>query len=145
MKCMDPIDTTLLVDYWSGALTEQQEDVIEVHVFGCEECSGRLVELGALAEGIRKLARSGSLRMVVSDVFLRRAVEAGLRIREYSLPAGGSVQCTVTEDDDLLIGRLNEDLSAETRIVVSLCDDAGVERLRLPDIPFHATSGSVAF
>ena len=39
--------------------------------------------------GIRNLARQGSLRMVVSDMFLKRAAEEGLRVREYAPPAGG--------------------------------------------------------
>ena len=36
-----------------------------------------------LAEGVRKLAREGSLRMVVSDAFLNRAAEEGLRVRHH--------------------------------------------------------------
>ena len=47
-------------------------------------------------------ARGGDLLMVVSDVFLKRAAEAGLRVREYAPARGGSVQCTVSAEDDFL-------------------------------------------
>jgi len=77
------------------------------------------------------------------DTFLQRAAEQGLRIREYTVPAGGSVQCTVAADDNLLIGRLAANLSAANRVDLSFCDVRGVERLRMSDIPVHAGAGSV--
>jgi hypothetical protein len=99
----------------------------------------------ALAEGLRSLARDGSLRVVVSDAFLRRAAEEGLRIREYAPPAVGSVQCTVTAEDDLLVERLAANLSGEKRVDLCLCDERGAEQLRLPDIPVHPGANSIAF
>ena len=99
----------------------------------------------ALAEGVRNLAREGSLRMVVSDAFLKRAAEEGLRVREYAPPAGGGVQCTVTAEDDILIGRLAANLSGAKRVDLCICDERGVEQLRLPDIPVHSGAGSVAY
>ena len=99
----------------------------------------------ALAEGVRKLAREGSLRMVVSDSFLKRAAEEGLRIREYAPPAGGSVQCTVTAQDDFLIARLAANLTGAKRVDLCICDERGVEQLRLPDIPVHSGASSVVY
>ena len=99
----------------------------------------------ALAEGIRKLAREGSLQMVVSETFLKRAAEEGLRVRQYAPPAGGSVQCTVTAEDDLLIGRLAANLSGAKRVDLCLCDKRGVEQRRLPDIPFQSGAGNVVW
>ena len=83
--------------------------------------------------------------MVVSDAFLKRVAGDGMRVRAYAVPAGGSVACTVTAEDDFLIGRLNADLSAARRVDLCFCDEHGVERFRLADIPFDSTSGSVAF
>jgi hypothetical protein len=97
----------------------------------------------ALAEGIHRLAREGDVRMVVSDAFLQRAAEDGLRVREYAPPSGGSVHCTVTEDDDLMIGRLAANLSGARRIDFCWYDARGVELLRLPDIPFRADAASI--
>ena len=83
--------------------------------------------------------------MVVSDVFLKRATEAGLRVREYAPPPGGGVQCTVTAEDDILVGRLAANLSGVKRVDLCICDERGVERLRLPDIPVNPGAVSVAY
>jgi hypothetical protein len=145
MNCSDPIDVAVLTDYWLAALTGAEEEVAEEHLFTCDECGARLREVIALAEGVRQIAREGLLRMVVSDSFLKCAAEEGLRIREYSPPAGGSVQCTVTAEDDLLIGRLVANLSGAKRIDLCVCDERGVEQLRLPDIPVHSGASSVVY
>ena len=145
MSCAHPIDASVLADYWLGALAGREEETVEEHLFGCDECGARLREVIALAEGVRKLARGGSLRMVVSDAFLERAAEEGLRVREYAPPPGGSVQCTVTAEDDILIGRLAADLNTAKRVDLCMCDDRGVERIRLTDIPFNSAGGCVAF
>ena len=105
----------------------------------------RLREVIALAEGVRTVAREGSLHMTVSDTFLEHARDNGVRVREYAVRPGGSVQCTVGADDDLLIGRLTAELSAANRVDLSICDGRGVERLRMRDIPVHSGAGSVAF
>jgi hypothetical protein len=39
------------------------------------ECGARLREVIALAEGVRRIAREGSLRVIVSNSFLKRAAE----------------------------------------------------------------------
>ena len=137
MNCMNPLDATLLADYWLAALAKYAEEAVEEHLFACDECGARLREVIALAEGIRTLAREGSLRMVVSETFLRRVAEEGLRVRQYAPPAGGSVECTVSAEDDLLIGRLAANLSGAKRVDLCLCDKRGVEQLRLPDIRFN--------
>jgi len=145
MNCLNPLDATLVADYWLAALAKSEEEAVEEHLFACDECGARLREVIALAEGIRKLAREGSLQMVVSETFLKRAAEEGLRVRQYAPPTGGSVQCTVTAEDDLLIGRLAANLSGVKRVDLCLCDKRGVEQLRLPDIPFQSGAGNVAW
>jgi hypothetical protein len=143
--CSNPIDAAVLADYWLAALPSSEEESVEEHLFNCDQCGARLREVIALAEGVRNLARGGSLRMVVSDAFLTRAAEEGLRVREYVPPPGGGVQCTVTAEDDILIGRLAADLSGAKRVDLCICDERGVEQLRLPDIPVNPGAGSVAF
>jgi hypothetical protein len=145
MNCLNPLDAALLADYWLAALAKSEEEAVEEHLFACDECGARLREVIALAGGIRKLALEGSLQMVVSETFLKRAAEEGLRVRQYAPPAGGSVHCTVTAEDDLLIGRLAANLSGAKRVDLCLCDQRGVEQLRLPDIPFHSGAGNVAW
>lgn len=139
------IDAAVLTDYWLDALAAADEEAVEEHLLDCDLCGARLREVIALAEGVRRLAREGCLRMVVSDTFLERAAEEGLRVREYAPPPGGSVQCTVTADDDLLIGRLAANASGASRVDLCFCDERGVEQLRMRDIPVHAGAGSVVY
>lgn len=137
------IDVTVLADYWLAALPEADEAAVEAHLLECDHCGDRLREVIALADGVRRLAREGTLRLIVSDTFLQCAAEEGLRVREYALPLGGSVMCTVTDDDDLLIGRLAADLRGATRVDLCFFDADGVEHTRLRDIPVHAGTSSV--
>jgi hypothetical protein len=144
-NCQNPIDAVVLGDYWLSALPEAEEEAVEVHLFACDECGTRLRVVIALAEGIRNLAREGSLRMVVSDEFLRRTEKEGLRVRQYAPPRGGGVQCTVAAEDDILIGRLAADLRGAKRVDLSICDERGAQRLRLQDIPVNSGAGSVIY
>lgn len=145
MNCVKPIDAGALADYWLGELPGREEETIEEHLLACDECGARLREMTALVEAVRELARGGSLLMVVSEAFLTRVSEQGLRVREYAPPNGGDIACTVTEDDDFLIGRLTADLSAVKRVDLSLCDEHGVEKLRMRDVPFDPRAGGIAF
>jgi hypothetical protein len=146
VSCPNPIDAAILADYWIGALGESGpgEEAIEEHLLACDECGARLRDVIALAEGVRRVAREGSLRMIVSDAFVRRAAEEGLHIREYASVPGGSIQCTVRAEDDFLISRLAADLSGAERVDLSICDERGVEQRRLRDIPVRAGSTAVA-
>jgi len=145
MNGVHPIDATVLADYWLAALPGPEEDAVDEHLLGCDECGARLREVIALADGIRQLARGGSLRLVVSEVFLQRVQEDGLRVREHVPPPGGSVQCTVHAEDDLLIVRLAASVSGAARVDLCVCDEHGVERARYRDIPVHADAGSIAY
>ncbi len=141
--CSNPIEAEVLSDYWLAALPSVEAEAVEEHLFACDGCARRLQHVIAMAEGIRNLAREGSLQIVVSDAFLRRAAEEGLRVRQYAPPRGGSVQCTVTAEDDILIGRLAVNLGRARRIDVSICDGSGVEQLRMRDIPANPNVGEV--
>jgi hypothetical protein len=143
--CSNPIDAAVLADYWLGALASSEEETVEEHLLACDRCGARLREVIALADGVRNLAREGCLRMVVSDSFLKRAAEEGLRVREYAPPPGGNVQCTVTAEDDILVGRLAANLSGARHVDLSICDERGVEQLRLRDIPVHSGASSVIY
>lgn len=145
MNCSNPIDTAVLADYWLAALADSEEEAVELHLLDCDQCGARLREVIALAQGVRRLAREGSLRMVISDSFLKRATEEGLRIREYAPPAGGGVECTVTAEDNFLVARLAANLTGAKRVDLCICDELGVEQLRLPDIPVQSGASSVVY
>jgi hypothetical protein len=80
---------------------------------------------------------------VVDDAFVRRLVEQGVRVREYRLPHNGSVDCTVTPDDDVVVARLEAPLGGVARLDMVEMDADGKGRTRLQDIPFRADSGGV--
>ena len=145
VNCSSPLGAGGLADYWLAALAGPEEEAVEEHLLACDACGARLREVIALAEGVRSLAREGSLRMIVSDAFLRRAAEEGLRVREYAPPSGGAVQCTVTAEDDLLIGRLAAEMEGAKRVDLSICDEHGAEQLRMRDIPVRSGASSVAY
>lgn len=144
-NCSNPIDAAVLSDYWIAALAKPEAETVEEHLFSCDQCGARLREVIALAEGVRDLAREGSLRMVVSDSFLKRLAQDGLRIREYAPPTGGGVECTVTAEDNLLIARLAANLSEANRVDLCICDERGVEQLRLSDIPVQYGASEVVY
>jgi hypothetical protein len=141
MNCANPIDEGVLADYWLAALPPSEEESVEEHLLSCDACGARLREIVAIADGIREMAREGSVRVVVSEAFLERAAREGLRVRQYAPPRGGSVNCTVTADDDLLVARLAVDLSKAKR--VDLCYTHPGGTVRLPDIPVNPASGGV--
>ncbi len=60
-------------------------------------------------------------------------------------PRGGRVECTVTAEDDILIGRLTANLTGAKRVDLCICDERGAEQLRLADIPVHSGTSSVAY
>jgi len=138
MSCSDPIDPAMLADYWLAELAPTEESAVEEHLFACEDCSRTLQSLIDLARGIRTLARQGNLATIVTREFLDRLAREGLRVREYALQGGGSVACTVTAQDDFLIGRLAADLTGVEKVDLAFCDPSGAERLRMRDIPFRA-------
>jgi hypothetical protein len=141
--CSSPIDAAVLMDYWLAALPPAAEEAVEEHLLACDECGDRLREAIDLSESLRALARSGALQVVISDQFVKRAAETGLRVREYAPPPEGGVQCTVAADDDLLVARLAVDLTSASRVDLRWCDLRGVEHQRMTDIPIRADAGSV--
>jgi hypothetical protein len=141
--CGEPIDVVVLMDYWLAALPSEEEGAVEEHLMACDSCGARLRDAIALTDGLRALARSGSLQVVVSDRFLKHAADTGLTVREYAASPGESVQCTVSADDDLLVARLTANLTTATRVDLSWCDPRGVELQRLSDLPIRADAADV--
>jgi hypothetical protein len=142
-SCQSPLEWPMLLAYWFGELDPESESRTEEHYLGCAVCSGRLDELAALAQGVRILARASGVQAVVNDPFVRRLVERGLHVREYHAPLNGSVNCTVTPEDDFVMARLEVPLTGVTRLdLISVYDD-GKHETRHEDIPFVADSGGV--
>jgi hypothetical protein len=139
--CADPIADDALLDWWCGEPLADRGR-IEEHLLGCDACSTRLGLLQRMAEATAALLREGELPGVVVPAVLDRLRREGRRIREYAVPAGGGVQCTVAPDDDVLLARLGVELHGVSRLdLVSRVDD-GPEH-RVSDLPFDPHAGEL--
>lgn len=126
-----------LVDYWFGDLPREEEAAFEEHLFACDECTSKLAELVALGGAVRAAWREGAVRAVISHALYDAMKEQGLRLREYAMDPGGSVNCTIAATDDFVVSRLSAPLAGVRR--VDLVTDAG----RFDDVPFDAAAGEV--
>jgi hypothetical protein len=145
ISCQSPLEWESLIAYWLGELDADSEARTEEHYLGCAQCSRRLEKLVALAEGMRALAQSSSVNMVIDEAFVHRLTERGLHVREYRVPLNGSVNCTVTPADDYVVARLEAPLAGVTRLDMVHLYPGDMGQVRYEDIPFVVESGSVVF
>ena len=132
--CDEPLPLPVLAGYWFGELPAADADRVEEHLFACDGCGDRVRAFLALGDGVRRLAHRGAVQVVVTPSFLEAASRAGLTTREYCVPPGGRVACTVTPRDDLLVGRMQADFRGVSRLDLVL-QAAGQPALRLEDVP----------
>ena len=128
---------TTLVDYWFGDLPPEREAAFEEHLFGCADCTRKLENLAALGAAVRDAWRAGAVRAVISPALYDAMKKEGLRLREYPVPPGGSVNCTITAADDFVVSRLSAPLSGVSRI------DLVTDTQRFEDVPFDADANEV--
>ena len=143
MICERPIGFEALVAYWLGEAPEKREAMLEEHLFGCAHCSGQLEKIAALASGVRAAVKDGMVSMVVSAPFVEAMKHAGLRLREYRLEPGGSVNCTIGVDDDAVVSRIRAPLAGVERLDLVRMRAGGEQEGRMADVPFDAETGEV--
>jgi hypothetical protein len=132
-----------LLAYWLQELTGAEESELEEHLFACEDCNARLRDVVQLGEGIKHAARAGTLHAVLSAPYVERLQRAGLRVRKYDVQPGGSVNCTATRDDDLVVAYLRAPLEGVARLDLLVHDSVTNARWRLEDIPFDPAASEV--
>lgn len=140
--CKAPIGLSDLVEYWLSEIEETAEARMDEHLLGCGECSERLHELVAIGDGIRIAFDLGLTRAFVTDAFVRWVARRGINVREYRVPRGGSVHCTVTPDDDLLIARLEAPLAGVARVDAFDYGPSGTLGV-YRNIPFDSARGEI--
>jgi hypothetical protein len=133
-----------LIAYWFGE-SAPEDPLIEEHLMACGPCSARLHQLTALSAGIKQIVTTGDFGAVVTGPFVARLKQAGLRVREYRVPPGGSVLCTIAPRDDLVIGRLSASLGGVNRLDVIAYHPVHGGPMRLEDVPFDVEAGEVLF
>lgn len=137
-----PIELETLMAYWLG---ERESEEVEEHLFACAACSARLEEVAALGAGLRAVVREGRVAAVVSAPFLEALKRQGLRIREYRVPPGGRVECTLLAQDDAVVSRMQAPLAGVKRLDLLWRIEAGGEaaEARIEDVPFDPAAGEV--
>ncbi|HWJ07255.1 MAG TPA: hypothetical protein VNS57_15880 [Steroidobacteraceae bacterium] len=137
------IPTQALLAWWLGELDEHEEARLDGHLLACATCAAVLREIVALGRAIRGAGPRGGFSAVLPRLFIERLKSDGLQVREYELEPGGSVACTVTGDDDLVVSYLRVPLRGVDRLDL-LVHDPVLGTLRLDDVPFDPASGGVA-
>lgn len=144
--CNDPIDVDALVAYWLGELPATAEAEVDEHLFECAHCTQQLEGLAALAMGIGRTIHDGLVPIVITPLVVDSMRRHGMTVREYSVAPGHSVHCTITAQDDAVIGRMQAALTDVRRLdAVQILDlGEGHERsLRIKDLPFDPNSEEV--
>lgn len=142
----DHLSDAELIDWWLHDSDAAATDAMDEHLMHCDACGARADRWIALGAGVRGAFCAGAVSAMLSEPFLQRLRAAGLRVREYAPPAGGSVNCSVAPDDDLLVSRLRVPLQGVQRVdaVATFSFLPGhVERLH--DVPFDAERGELLF
>jgi hypothetical protein len=142
VTCDAAIGFETLVGYWLGELERTDEATLEEHLFACAHCSNRLERLAALAAGVRATVQDGRVNMVVSRRFVEAMKRAGMRLREYRVDPGGSVNCTISADDDAVVSRLRAPLAGVKRLDL-VREGGGAPESRITDVPFDPEAGEV--
>ena len=140
-SCPPPQD---LLAYWLGELDAAEELRLDEHLLACAACSERLRAVVDLGAAIRRETLHGDFGFVTSAALIRRMKETGSRVREYSLEPGGSVNCTVTPDDDLVVSHLHAPLR-DVRRLDMVVDDATAGTLRVSDVAFDPAADGLTW
>jgi hypothetical protein len=142
--CPRPVADGALVDWWTGELAPAEGRRVEEQLLSCSECSSRAAALEELAREVGELVREGAVPIAVLPAVVERLHREGRRVREYRVRPGGSVQCTIGPEDDVVLARIAADLRDVNRLdLVSRVDDGPEERHA--DIPFDPAAGEVMF
>lgn len=131
-----------LLDYWFGDADAAATGAADEHLMACDRCGEALDALAALGAAVRDALRAGDVAVVTGGLFVQRLGDSGARLREYRVAPGGSVNCTVAPDDDVLVTRLSAALQGVQRLDLHHASDDGAAGV-LQDIPFDAATGEV--
>lgn len=141
--CHAPLPPETLLAYWLGELDAAGTEAVDAHLLGCDACGAEVDALAALGAGVRAALRAGRVAVVVGAAFVARLAAQGVAVREYRVPAGGSVNCTITPVDEVVVSRLGAPLAGVARLDLLLHPGDGGPVWRSEDIPFDAASDEV--
>jgi hypothetical protein len=142
-SCHATYPAQTLTAYWLGELDGPAEAELEEHLFGCAACTERLYTVAQLGEGVRRVMREGNVRAILTVPFVKHLRTLGLRVREYRVQAGGSVECTVTPHDDLVLAHLRAPLHDVQRLDLIVHDVSHDTSVRVEDVAFDSSADEV--
>ncbi len=132
-----------LMEYWLDELSDARVAATEEHLFNCAGCHAQLENIASIGMATRELVQQGKIAAILTPGALDTLKATGLRIREYHLDPGGSVNCTIAPDDDLAVSHLRAPLAGVRRLDLVFDDVDTAFRLRLTDIGFDPTNNEV--
>jgi hypothetical protein len=138
-SCAEPISEERLVGYWAGDLDPNETGRIDEHLMGCGVCTDVSERIAAVAEGLRAM-----IPTFVSHqrVVLLRA--RGLRIIENPVMAEQRRTAVFPQGADVLLHRLQVDLSRASTVEVKVSDERTGELLMVdPRVPFDPATGEI--
>jgi hypothetical protein len=139
-----PLD--VLLDDWLGESDEPTREAVDAHLMACDTCGALLDEVIALGQGVRDVLQAGRLFTVTTSRFVDRLAARGMRVRQYRVPLGGSVNCTVAPGDEVLVSRLQAPLGGVKRLdLVGQSSLDPSSPYRAEDIPFDPATGEVLY
>lgn len=131
------------MEYWLDELSDKRAAAMEEHLFHCASCNAQLESIVNLGAATRELVQQGKIAAVLTAGALDKLKSTGLRIREYHLDPGGSVNCTIAPDDDLAVSHLRAPLAGVGKLDLVFDDVDTAFYLRLTDIGFDPTHDAV--
>lgn len=142
----DPhIDFDRLVEYWLDETDDADTQGIDLHLLACDACGAKLDEFIALAEGVRRAFAAGLVHSFMTAAFVDRLQERGVQVREYRVPRNGSVNCSTSPQDEVVVGRMAAPLQGVSRVDAAVRVSLGGEEAWVHDVPFDAARGEILF
>jgi hypothetical protein len=136
-----PLDE--VIAYYEGELSAERESAVEEALFEDETTARRLDAVVRLDEQLRRIVAAGRLQSLLTVRAVEGLERSGLAIRTYAVGPGEEVQCTVA-DEDFVVIRLRGDFEGASRVDVVM--DGTFEGMppaqeRYEDVPVdHAAS-----
>jgi hypothetical protein len=128
-----------LIPYWLGELGEADEHSVEEHVFACDPCSA---DSERIADLIATLGRR--VPATLTEGAIARLEREGVRMRHTRIRPGERVAVPFAPDDDLLVHRLQLDVSGFEQLDAELFDAVGGALLvAIPGLMFEPDQGEV--
>jgi hypothetical protein len=137
----DAEQDSLLLAWWLEELDDARAAEVEERVFNDEAFAARLRSLVGLRDAVQRGLLEGRFTTTVNPQFVQRLKDSGLNIREYRVPPGGSVLCTIAPHDDLVVSRLQASLAGVRQLDIVF--DYGEVQQRAAHIPFDAAADEV--